>query len=327
MFLFLIFFAISGPFSAIGAMDESPCIPVMGFGFIDDSMNFISRLMNSIDHCVDRFVIVGSKDHEPRFLSHPRLHSNLTYLPQPHRLIGVSEGWNLILRSSPSAPWYLVTAYDVEFLPGQLRELSERFWRDSRVSGDGGNGGIQTNFAHTKWQNLPGGKGFNLFAISREVIEACGYFDENIFPAFWEDRDYQYRMKLWPGSRIRTYRTIRPWHGEHQSESFNSSSPPSQQPPRSFNYTSGTVYLRKEWSQIMALSSQWNIRYVTKKWGCDLTSALEHHHLLNCSYTTPFNTPGLPLSTWTLNRERVQRMKRRYERLLEGALPSEKDSK
>jgi hypothetical protein len=302
----------------------------MGFGFIDDSMNFISRLMNSLDHCIDRFIIVGSKYHEHRFLSQPKLHDNLTYLPQPHHLIGVSEGWNLIIQSSPTAPWFLITAYDVEFLPGQLEQLSKRFWRESRVFSDppdNENGEILTNFAHTKWQNLPGGKGFNLFAISREVIENCGYFDENIFPAFWEDRDYQYRMKLWRGSRIRTYRMIRPWHGEHpplspqQSLASSSTSPSPQQQPPSFNYTSGTVYLRKEWSQIMALSSQWNLRYVTKKWGCDLTSALEHHHLLNCSYVTPFDKPDLPISAWTLNRERVQRMKRRYDRLLSGTLP------
>jgi hypothetical protein len=69
----------------------------------------------------------------------------------------------------------------------------------------------------------------------------------------------------------------------------------------------------------MALSALWNLRYVVKKWGCDFNSALERHHLLNCSYSTPFNRPDLSLSFWSLNRERVLRIKRRYDRLINSA--------
>jgi hypothetical protein len=282
-----------------------PCIPVMGLGFIRDPLNFIDRLISSIDFCVENFVIVGSNKEEFLHKYSPLLHENLTYLPQPYSLIGVSEGWNLIFRGFPASPWYLIAAYDVEFLPGQLEELSKRFWKESLAAVEGNNKETQTNFAHTKWQNLPGGRGFNLFALSRQVIENCGLFDENLFPAFWEDRDYQYRLSLWPGARIRTYRTIRPWHGEH-GDSVSSEK-------RAFNYTSGTVYLGKEWSQVMKVSAEWNLRYVTGKWGCDLTNALRLHHLLNCTFTTPFNRTGASLAEWTLNRERIHEMRASYD--------------
>jgi hypothetical protein len=309
----LFFPLVCGALSIIMSVSgyQYPCIPVMGLGFISDPMHFLERLISSVDFCVENFVIVGSNKNEFIEKYSAQLHENLTYLPQPYSLIGVSEGWNLIFRTFPASPWYLITAYDVEFLPGQLEEFSRRFWKESSAAVDGRKEEIQTNFAHTKWQNLPGGKGFNLFALSQQVIENCGYFDENLFPAFWEDRDYQYRLSLWPGSRIRTYRTIRPWHGEHGGIPAVSSSSPEK---RVFNYTSGTVYLGKEWTQVMKLSAEWNLRYVTGKWGCDLSSALQLHHLLNCTFTSPFNRTDAPIAEWTLNRQRIHKMRATFDR-------------
>ena len=174
---------------------------------------------------------------------------------------------------------------------------------------------IIANFAHTKWQNLPGGRGFNLFLISHEVIKNCGYFDENIFPAFWEDRDYQYRMNLWNGIKIKTYRNIRPWHGEHPDLNSNNSSNISiERDKKMMNYTSGTIYLGQEWLNTMNLASKWNLNYVTKKWGCDYLLSIQSHHLRNCTFTTPFNRTNALISEWFLDKERIYKIKLKYNR-------------
>ena len=207
--------------------------------------------------------IAGSKEFRSNlntWINHSLIR-NVTLIDRPHSLIGVAETWNLIITAHDQAPWYAICAHDVMFFPGQLREFSRRFWRESgllrRSKGRGNSksksksGGV--NFAHTKWLNLPGtvlphsvtsppcvlryslthtlrhsstrthscssnhtqtgNRGFNFFALTREVVQAVGLFDENIFPAFWEDRDYQYRLGLWDGARIRTFKNVKLWHG------------------------------------------------------------------------------------------------------------------
>lgn len=37
---------------------------------------------------------------------------------------------------------------------------------------------------------------FSCFMINRETIERVGYFDEGFYPAYFEDNDYHYRLKL-----------------------------------------------------------------------------------------------------------------------------------
>lgn len=276
-----------------------PCIPVMGFGFISDPKNFTGRLISSVDFCVEKFVVVYPANyvhdrsmnlpfpiHVEQWIQTRGVIQNVVYVPIQSYLIGVAEGWNFILKAA-AAPWYLITAYDVEFFAGQLEALSRRFWTDSGqyVKDLGSSAVVRYNFIHTKWQNLPGGKGFNLFGVARDVIDNCGYFDENIFPAFWEDRDYQYRMSLWPGAKIGTYQGIRPWHGERFTEPvLDSASMIPATFKKMFNYTSGTAYLGPKWKAAMREASERNIRYVVSKWGCDFQLAKSWHHLLECAY-------------------------------------------
>ena len=47
--------------------------------------------------------------------------------------LGCAESWNHIIASAPSAPWAVVTAYDVTFLPGQLAKLAEQYEADLQV--------------------------------------------------------------------------------------------------------------------------------------------------------------------------------------------------
>lgn len=41
---------------------------------------------------------------------------------------------------------------------------------------------------------------FSCFMISKECVEKVGYFDEGFFPAYFEDNDYHYRIKLVAGN-------------------------------------------------------------------------------------------------------------------------------
>jgi GT2 family glycosyltransferase len=52
---------------------------------------------------------------------------------------------------------------------------------------------------------------FSCFVINKECFERVGGFDENIFPAYFEDNDYHYRMKLKGYKAICDYANIY-WH-------------------------------------------------------------------------------------------------------------------
>jgi hypothetical protein len=208
---------------------------------VADPINFFYRLASSIDHCVSNFVLIKSKKAQINdainLLSNSPYILNLTVIQSPHNLFGVSEGWNMGLRAFPESSWYLICAYDVEFLPNQLKHFSRRFHRDIRIEPPSNI--TSFNFVFSNWQNLNPG-GFNLFALTKEVVDNVGYFDENFFPAFYEDNDYSRRYELW-GKSINvlkwcTYMNIKPYHGVYTLEKDNTTA---------LKYISGTSYLNK----------------------------------------------------------------------------------
>jgi hypothetical protein len=227
------------------------CVPVMALGLIDDPRQFALRLFASIDHCVDNMVVVIPQKYDFRILRSSLVSNinirNITFIRSPHLLFSVSEGWNMGLKAFPTSNWFLVCNYDVEFMPGQLKEFSFLFEQDMTATPNSIKRIRRYEFAHVNWQNIAPA-GYNLFAISRDLLGRIGYFDENFFPAFFEDSDFEQRILIrYRGGirNIRVYMHIKPWHGVRDSLVTPSS------------YVSGTIYLGK------ASSFEFFIIYVT----------------------------------------------------------------
>lgn len=103
--------------------------------------------------------------------------------------------------------WYLFCANDVEFFPGQLSALNRQFWVKSgllaetsafpRRDTDGGGHPVpdHVDIAYFNWKNMNSG-GYNLFIMKRSVFNLIGMFDENMYPAFFEDADMDRRVEL-----------------------------------------------------------------------------------------------------------------------------------
>lgn len=199
----------------------------------------------------------------------------------------------------------------------------------------------------------PGNRGFNFFALTQEVISAVGLFDENIFPAFWEDRDYQYRLRLWPEARVKTFRSIRLWHGVDepgsggysemygpnennsghvQSRSVSGNRSTSLESPqqglrgRRFNYTSGTVYLGRQWVRTMQRASPLSMDYLMLKWGCNRTLTEQFHHLMSCEHVYPFGNGDHWLGYWQLNDSNVRGIREYYQTMKIDDSEGEADS-
>ena len=166
------------------------CVPLMSVGLIMDPQLFLGRLITSVDHCIDNFVLVTVLNQQitniVELIRENRNIRNFTLVVYNSTIFSVSEGWNIAFKLFPNAPWYILCAYDVEFPPNQLSIFAKRYWNE--CGWEYVNGSlfqrqldIKINFAFVNWLNMNPG-GYNFFAVSVEVIRNVGYFDENIFP-------------------------------------------------------------------------------------------------------------------------------------------------
>lgn len=131
--------------------------------------DLLERMIRSVDVPVDQWLIIdngGVVEDAPG-----------TVLRVPENL-GVPTSWNLGIKATASAPWWLIVNADVAFAPSDLARLCEAMADPS-----------------PKVVNLVSG-GFAAFAVNRATVERVGYFDENYHPAYCDDADYEYRCKL-----------------------------------------------------------------------------------------------------------------------------------
>ena len=116
--------------------------------------------------------------------------------PHPDNL-GCAESWNLVLRLGVflRAPYTIVSNSDVWFMPGQLAAahsfLSAAAAADRALAHADAGQAFRFNF---QWGDSGAGA-FSLFALTPPVLRRVGLFDENIWPCYYEDAEYQARMK------------------------------------------------------------------------------------------------------------------------------------
>jgi hypothetical protein len=98
---------------------------------------------------------------------------------QAPRNLGVAASWNHLLRTAQKLGFdrTFVTANDFHLGPGTL-------------------GNFVTVVRSLSGFDLFLGDGFNLFSLSPRTVEKVGWFDENFYPAYFEDNDYVYRCRL-----------------------------------------------------------------------------------------------------------------------------------
>jgi GT2 family glycosyltransferase len=132
------------------------------------------RLVNSIDHPVGHLLIIDNGDvvgMPPAML--PNI-DTVTVVRLPSNL-GVSAAWNLGIKLTPHAPWWLIANFDVTFPPGSLARFDETR-----------SGGLVLSAAEPPWA---------CFAVHDEVILRVGLADESYYPAYWEDVDWERRVR------------------------------------------------------------------------------------------------------------------------------------
>lgn len=95
-----------------------------------------------------------------------------------NRNIGVAAAWNKLFASSQD--WLVISNDDVEFDPDMLEKL------------------VRAAEGSDAEYLFPGSAGsmFCVFLLKHAAYAKIGPFDENFYPAYFEDNDYHRRMKL-----------------------------------------------------------------------------------------------------------------------------------
>lgn len=134
-------------------------------------------MLQSLDHPVEHAVVIDNGRLWPRQapLNLPEITNikRLSVIELPAN-IGVGGGWNLGIKVTPYAPWWLICNDDIKWPPGLLGEVA----RSARTD------------AVLKF------RGYAVFTIGEEVVTRVGLFDERFHPAYFEDDDYDRRIVL-----------------------------------------------------------------------------------------------------------------------------------
>lgn len=148
-------------------------IPVLGFCTLK-RFDLAERLLASIDYPVEHLVIVDNSGTQSWKPSKPELVKNLWVIQVPFGL-GLVGAWNLIIKSTPYAPYWVLINDDAWFEPGSLEKIASEV--DTQA----------LNFLDIvpQWSAVVFGEG---------MIEKVGLYDERFYPLYFDDNDLERRV-------------------------------------------------------------------------------------------------------------------------------------
>jgi GT2 family glycosyltransferase len=149
-------------------------IPVLGFATLS-RFDLAQRLLDSIDYPVKDLVIVnnsGRKSWEP---VKPELVENLWHLEVPHGL-GANGAWNLIIKSTPHAPYWVLPNDDAWFEPNALARIADEV--------------DTTRFNFVDIQPI-----WSCVIPTEGSVKRAGLWSERFHPIYFDDDEYHWRME------------------------------------------------------------------------------------------------------------------------------------
>lgn len=148
-------------------------IPVLGFCTLK-RFDLAERLLASIDYPVEHLVIVDNSGTQSWKPSKPELVKNLWLIQVPFGL-GLVGAWNLIVKSTPYAPYWVLVNDDAWFEAGSLEKIASEV--DTQA----------LNFLDIvpQWSAVVFGEG---------MVEKVGLYDERFYPLYFDDNDLERRV-------------------------------------------------------------------------------------------------------------------------------------
>lgn len=236
-------------------------VPVLNRG------DLLGRLVESIDHPVHQLLIINNGRDAAvagvinRLQAERPDHISQVIVVSPRRNLGVATSWNIALRQLLiyDYPFLIICGSDIQFSPGDLKAFQAA--HDPAVA---------MCFGNHK---------YSLFSMTPMAVETAGFFDENFFPAYLEDCDYRYRVRLL-GLETKTIPGVAAVHGD---DSFG----------ESCTIHSDPVIFKRN-----LITHGRNFEYYHRKWGGSDGGEVFLH---------PYNNPNLEPDQWTVDLGHIQR--------------------
>jgi len=149
-------------------------IPVIGFATLK-RFDLAERLIASIDYPVEHLVIVDNSGEQSWQPVKPDLVSKMWVIRVPYGL-GLVGAWNLIIKTTPYAPYWLLVNDDAYFEAGALEKIASEV--DTQALNF-----LQIN---TAWSAVVFGEG---------MIDKVGLYDERFYPLYFDDNDLERRVR------------------------------------------------------------------------------------------------------------------------------------
>lgn len=236
-------------------------IPVLNRG------DLLERLVESLDFPIKRLLIINNgNDDTVRSAIHRIRNRAITSdiieqvdVYEPGHNLGVAPSWNKVMQLYPSAPYWMICANDMFF--HRKGDLEKMF--------------MYAEANHSS-QAMFYADGYSCFCMTQLGLQQVGKFDENIYPAYVEDSDHFYRVRL-TGAVTNQFPDIEMTHGEGKQNG------------------SCTIKSNKKYEIANTATQKSNFKYYIKKWG-----GLPNYEI----YRTPFNNPNKAADFWELDTER-----------------------
>ena len=149
-------------------------IPVLGFATLK-RFDLADRLLASIDYPVEHLVIVDNSGTQSWNPTQPDKVKNLWLIRVPYGL-GLVGAWNLIVKSTPHAPYWVLVNDDAHFAEGALDAIAQ----------DANPDGLSFPHISPEWSCI---------VLGEKVVEKVGLYDERLYPLYFDDNDYQRRIE------------------------------------------------------------------------------------------------------------------------------------
>jgi GT2 family glycosyltransferase len=150
--------------------------------------DLLKRLIDSIDYPVNNVVILFQGHINKDKINFTNVFVNKFIFISSSINVGVSRGWNYFLKHFPS-PYWLISGDDCFFQPSALKHVAKFMSIPSS---------LENVFCVIKIKNRNNDPAdfFNTFVATKLLLEKVGLFDENIYPAYYEDTDLWHRIQL-----------------------------------------------------------------------------------------------------------------------------------
>jgi hypothetical protein len=263
-------------------LPRSECVvPVIGIPVSPAMIDYTTRFLASIDSTVGTLVLVINGN-DPATLEwaegvQPGGHIESVIKVWAPGNLGVAGATNRIMLETPGAPFWMVTNNDIKLAPGALEVVCRAGHDPLTHTGEPRAGSLHPSmlsgiFPHRDF-------GWSVFVLLRRVVETLGLWDENLYPAYAEDGDFETRMRSADLYMMRLD-SAKVYHGPEKEKEYTSGTERGQQEARHpfFSHVLRQVersdregYMALKYEGWMGLGKTYNgDAVIHKKWNPDM---------------------------------------------------------